>query len=322
MRAHLGLAIAILIGISNTAPAAAARSADLASVSPRDRQGATHEIGRQNKPDPGVAYLLRCLWSYSIADYRSAVRECSWAIHVGPDNANGFKLRGMAHLAQGESASALADFDQAERIDPKDPEVFAARATLLRNQGRIDDAVGQMTRAIKIAPSEPSWWNARCWTRAIGGRALRLALADCNTALRLNPEFADALESRGFVYLRLERYRESVRDYDRVIEKRPDQATALFGRGVARLRLTDRGGRADLARARALSPAIDDVFARYGIAAPGPRNPRRNLPRATPARPAQPEPHVPMPPNDAPPSRSASLDLNHGTSDGRALASR
>jgi len=44
-------------------------------------------------------------------------------------------------------------------------------------------------------------FNNRCWARTVIGD-LQAALKDCNEALRLRPNFVDALDSRGLVNLK------------------------------------------------------------------------------------------------------------------------
>ena len=77
----------------------------------------------------------------------------------------------------------------------------------------------------------------------------------------------DALDSRGFTYLMLGRFKEAIADYDAVLARNPRQSSSLYGRGRARLRSQSdpEGGRADLAAAKALDPGVATEFARYGL---------------------------------------------------------
>jgi tetratricopeptide (TPR) repeat protein len=107
--------------------------------------------------------------------------------------------------------------------------------------------------------------NARCWRRAVSGRQLDVALADCHASLALK-ESAAALDSRAFVYMRLGRIEEAIADYDAALKLRPAQASSLFGRGIVKLRKgATEDGQADLSAARAIDPRIDAQFADYGV---------------------------------------------------------
>ncbi len=94
---------------------------------------------------------------------------------------------------------------------------------------------------------------------------LKPALADCNEALRLMPNNAATLESRGFVFLKMSHFDAAVSDYDAVLRTNPKLAFALYGRGLARVKNEDPSGEVDLAAARALQADIAEECARYGV---------------------------------------------------------
>ena len=75
--------------------------------------------------------------------------------------------------------------------------------------------------------------NERCWFRAIHDDELDLALADCSAALKLKPDFAAALDSRGFVELRMNRLDAAIADYSAALAAAPNMAESLYGRGLA-----------------------------------------------------------------------------------------
>ena len=58
-------------------------------------------------------------------------------------------------------------------------------------------------------------------------RDLPQALADCDESLRLGPGNANTLDSRGFVYLRLDRLNEAIAEYDRVKDRFADAGEAI-----------------------------------------------------------------------------------------------
>jgi tetratricopeptide (TPR) repeat protein len=118
-----------------------------------------------------------------------------------------------------------------------------------------------------LKPNFPNALNARCWARAARGTDLDGALTDCDAALRIDPSFADALESRGLVMLRMERFADAVKAFDDVLAHNWARPESLYGRGIAKLRLKDpTGGQADIRAAAAVRPSIASEFARFGVA--------------------------------------------------------
>ena len=137
------------------------------------------------------------------------------------------------------------------------------------DQGKYELALADWTRAIEIDPKDANYYNGRCWTRAISGRDLQLALADCTKSLRLRPNADNTLDSRGLVHLRLGRLDDAIADYDAALKINPKKAYSLYGRGITKLRRGDTaGGQADIAAGIAISADIGQVFARWGVTPP------------------------------------------------------
>jgi Flp pilus assembly protein TadD len=91
-------------------------------------------------------------------------------------------------------------------------------------------------------------------------------MEDCNTALKFNAGSAVTLDTRALVALRMGRYREAISDYDFALQRSPNLASALFGRGIALLRTGNvESGRADIAAAERQRPGMTARFARLGI---------------------------------------------------------
>src|SRR5437762_4897113 len=118
--------------------------------------------------------------------------------------------------------------------------------------GSFAKAVADYSMALVLSPNEARLWNARCWTRAIAGTRLELALADCNHAIGLKPALAQAFSSRGLVYLRLNELQKSLRDFNQAVRLWPRFSAALYGRALVEGRLGQRT-RADRDIAAALA---------------------------------------------------------------------
>jgi tetratricopeptide (TPR) repeat protein len=94
---------------------------------------------------------------------------------------------------------------------------------------------------------------------------LEEALADCNEALRLKPDNAFTLDSRGLVYLKLGQFDRAIVDYDAALKLDPKLAGSNYGRGLAKLRQGDSRGKEDITAARSMQADIADEFVRYGL---------------------------------------------------------
>jgi tetratricopeptide (TPR) repeat protein len=98
---------------------------------------------------------------------------------------------------------------------------------------------------------------------------LQEALADCNEAVKVKPDYVNALDSRGFVLLRMGRYDEAIADYDAALQIDSGKVASLYGRGMAKRRKGDyAGGNIDIAAAKAAKSSVVAEFARYGLLPP------------------------------------------------------
>jgi tetratricopeptide (TPR) repeat protein len=101
--------------------------------------------------------------------------------------------------------------------------------------------------------------------RAIIGE-LKLALADCDEAIRLNPKVAAVYDSRGLTYLKMRQWQAAMADFTSALQLNPKLASSLYGRGLAKLRSGDlAGGKTDMAAAHAIEANIENVFAQYHV---------------------------------------------------------
>jgi tetratricopeptide (TPR) repeat protein/transglutaminase-like putative cysteine protease len=161
---------------------------------------------------------------------------------------------------------ALEALDDAQRLEPKNTQIAGMRAQVLKESGSYAEGLAVLDKALATSPSDAQLLNARCWYRATAGRGLALALADCDAAIKLKPDEAAYLDSRGLVQLRRAELDQSIVDYTAALKLRPRQAASLFGRAVARLRNGDaKGAQDDLAAARAADPKVEAEFAKYGV---------------------------------------------------------
>lgn len=120
----------------------------------------------------------------------------------------------------------------------------------------------------RAAPESLPDLTARCAEGARSGKALDVALAACDRAVRLNigPE---VLQSRGLVLMRRGDGRAALADFTTAVRAKPNMAKALFAMGLLELDLdrTDEGW-SDIGRARALDPSVEAILRDEGFSTP------------------------------------------------------
>jgi tetratricopeptide (TPR) repeat protein len=222
---------------------------------------------KRGGPEQGRAgrLLASCLVRFALGDLKGAEGACSEAIALDPGRADAFKLRAYAYLLEQRYERANADFRAAMRLKPADDQAVAGYAQSLSDMGRYSTAVTQFHKALALAPEKAAYWNGLCWSQAATGKRLGEALTACNKALRIEPEAAAAYNSRGLVHLRMQKFTTAIADYSRALQLSPDQSSARFGLGLARLSRGDRAGASDIRQARRSEPDIDRLFIGMGV---------------------------------------------------------
>jgi len=149
-------------------------------------------------------------------------------------------------------------------------DAFAARGDAYADLGQHDKAAEDYAALDALGPVDgPMDLNGRCWVRAVRGRPLDLALADCNESLRgdmTEKEKSAALDTRCFVYFRMGNYAAAIADCDTALKLDQSSTGSLYVRDLAKLRSGDAaGGNADIARAQTISHRIAEEYAVWGV---------------------------------------------------------
>ena len=267
--------------------------------------GAADAANRLDEPTDAAGFARRGAASDARHDYDAAIADLNRACELAPTESSYFYERGVAHRHKGQGDPALADFSQAIKLRPDNADALVARASLRASRqapasemtpdleaadqaltkqaemhlhiGSLYDSVGQPSAAVvqysKWIDSHPrdnllmaGALNSRCWSRALSGQELGQALSDCNAALKMRPNTAAFLDSRGLVHLRQNNYDKAIADYDAALHLEPKIAWSLYGRGLAKLHKGSTAeGQADIVAATALQPKIAEHAATYGI---------------------------------------------------------
>jgi tetratricopeptide (TPR) repeat protein len=283
-----------------------ADNAALASDAPQDRPPEESKATVADKDD-AADFSRRGAAMAARGDYDHALAALTRACELAPDNPEYFFQHSRLYTKMGNRASAVKDLDQTLKLDPQHVMALVSRADLLLANRNVAGAVADLDAADRTASKQddlryemaaayehadrlsaavaqydlwiaahvdderfPYAQNSRCWSRALLGSDLSLALTDCDAALKRakkgSPFFAQVANSRGLVFLRLGDYGKSIADYDASIAIAPKDAWSRYGRGIDKLRLQQvAAGDADIAQAKSLIPAIAETFARHGI---------------------------------------------------------
>jgi tetratricopeptide (TPR) repeat protein len=173
--------------------------------------------------------------------------------------------RGLLNHFDGDPASAVDDYTRA-LVWMRDPAaVYEMRGDAYDDAGQHDKALADYAAAATLKPDAKALANL-CWIRAVRGRPLVRALADCDAALKQKADDSNAREARCFVLYRMGRYTEAILDCDAVLKEKPETAGALYIRGLAKQHAGDAAaGAKDIAAAASLNDYTAAFFALWGV---------------------------------------------------------
>lgn len=198
------------------------------------------------------------------------IRACTAVINSGFEFAaslsRAYSNRGAAYRRKGDRDHALADYDEAVRLNPNNSRALHNRGVIYGEQELYELALEDFDTAIKIEPSYANAWNARCWTKVIMGRE-RDAVNDCTESLHLHAADPVTLRSRALAFLKLGEPSRAIADYDASLNFDPKNASALFGRGVAKQMQRVGSGTSDMTAAANINASVVHEFEKYGVSA-------------------------------------------------------
>ena len=251
------------------------------------------------EPDNVDALVSRGDAFSQLGDIGRAMADLNRAVELAPRNATALMARGQAESRRGDQAAAQRDYEAAVQADPHDASPLVNLAAVKAIRGDISAAIPLLDRAIEIDPKDPLAfynrgydyfvlkqydkaladysaaiaadpgmglaYNNRALTRVVLGTDLKQALDDSDQALKLMPINIDVRETRGFIFLKLNEPAQALVNYDAALNLDPNRALSLYGRGLARIRQGDAGGKGDQEAALTINPNVASDFSRYGV---------------------------------------------------------
>ncbi len=186
-----------------------------------------------------MAYQHRSLCYRVRGKLDLALQDINQALHIYPEAPVLLNNRGQVYHAQGQFERALFDLAEAIRVLPKpDPYYYHRRGLVyfdMRNYERaLDDYAEALHIDVAYAPAQVE--SARCWW-ALGD--VQQAVTECNKAIQLGPNFADAYALRAAIRRSQREYQMAIRDYDTALRLAPQWADMYLSRGLCRLQLND-----------------------------------------------------------------------------------
>ncbi|WJY18039.1 DUF3857 domain-containing protein [Alteriqipengyuania flavescens] len=184
-----------------------------------------------------------------------------------PDVWNGYNLA-IALARTGAIDEALETLDTIVVDDDDAWRIATFRSDILGIAGRAEDGLFEIESALASGETDAALLNQDCWFRGIYDVGTEDGVARCNAAVEKASESANVFDSRAMMHFKLGDHDAALADLDAALELDPSQEASLYLRGVVRLAEGDAAGMDDIRAARRIWPAVDTIYAGYGITPP------------------------------------------------------
>ena len=169
----------------------------------------------------GKGLALRTQWKY-----QESITALEQAIKLKPGFVAAWNNLSAVYREFKQPDKALLAIDKAIQLQPKNPNLYNEKYVVLGDLKRYTEAEAAINKAIEIAPRAAFYYNrGNLYQRH---KKWKLALADYNKAIQINPNFAEAYNHRGFIYQRYKKWELALADYNKAIQINLNFATNSY----------------------------------------------------------------------------------------------
>jgi tetratricopeptide (TPR) repeat protein/S1-C subfamily serine protease len=174
-----------------------------------------------------------------------------------------WKYRSVALRDLNRNAEALVAVSRAIELEPQDIILLNEQAYLLRRLKRYPEVIAIYDKFIAKEPK--AWVYSNRGIAKVGLGDNKGALADYNTAIRINPQYALPYSNRGGLKAELGDKKGAIADFDIAIRLDANFSAPYSNRGLAKSELGDKkGALADYSRAIQIDPRYVEPYLNRG----------------------------------------------------------
>lgn len=204
--------------------------------------------------------------AYNAKDWKKAVFFYNKAIKADANYWRAYYNRAQIYMMQNQNKEALLDLRAAAKINNKSAEIQNTIGVICLQTKQLPAAEAAFTEAIRINPN---------YMDALGNRAelyrnmakYTEALVDVDKVLSIKPDQPNALHTKAAVLSQQKKYAEALVLLDKLMLKNPAQAAPYIERGDIRFQLKKyKEAAQDYTQALFIRPDIADLYIKRGKA--------------------------------------------------------
>ena len=184
-------------------------------------------------PNNATVFALRALCKYKYGNNTGGNDDFSYSIKYNPNGYLPYYARAFSHIVDRDLNRALADMFTVVEKHPDFAKAFIEIGKLQTANNEISKAFASFTYALKIDSLSAEAWYERGKLSTTHSSNHSKTLADLSTAARLNPWLEGVYSLCGNVKLKQKNYLEAIIDFDKAINRNPEDIHARMNRGMA-----------------------------------------------------------------------------------------
>lgn len=162
--------------------------------------------------------------------FDDALESFDTALSYAPDHAEALNGKALIELQKNNYESAMVLLVKARKNDPTNQVIRYNTAIAFEASGLLEDAEKTFTEYLKKAPKDAMALNCRGVVR-MKLEKYKLANTDFTKAINLSPTTGSYYYNRGLLWQRQLKYEKAITDYTRAVAYTPDNATTYINRG-------------------------------------------------------------------------------------------
>ena len=211
------------------------------------------------------AYSFKGNALYNLGEYNDAAESFSHAIEKEPDEAEHYYDRSWSYCNLDKYEDSIIDINKALEIEPKSSAFYYDRGRFEYWAERYKDAVISFTKGIELKPTENKYlFRANSYMSL---EEYDLALADFNSSIEIDPEFARAYYRRGILYKKMELLEKAAQDFKKAIELNPKYDDAMTELGFIYIQMGKKDAMKYFNKAIKINPCASNYFSRVAARA-------------------------------------------------------
>ena len=233
-----------------------------------DHAGAVAAMDKYIAASPGAAQFVTRSQMRQPSDFAARRNDLEAALNIEPDSvpANLGLLRLEIEAKRWDAVIAVASGAMARKSMKDEKQFLLLSRGVAYAKRDSQELAGADFDAARMMATTAVELNNLCYEMAVQNVALQRAMEMCDASLAQAPDAVHTLDSKAFTLMRMRQYRQALPLYEGLIKASPEDASFLYGRGVALYRLGDKAaGKRDIKAALAMNAGVGDYYARLDM---------------------------------------------------------